>query len=151
MKKPAALLLSLATLSAGLLLAGCDTFESRAREKSETYNSLPPNTQQRLERGTVNPGDTEDMVYIALGDPDEQRDVTSTDSKRSIWIYRTYWQQYEGSAWVGWHRVIVRTPRGYAIYHEPITQSVYRTHIDEIIRVTFVDGKVTTVEQSKRT
>lgn len=150
MKKPSLTLLSLAALSAGLLLAGCDTFASRAKEKSETYNSLPPNTQQRLERGTVNPGDTEDMVYIALGDPDEKRDIKTSDNTRTTWIYRTYWQQYEGTAWVGWHRVIVATPRGYAIYHEPITESVYRSHVDEVIRVTFADGKVTTVEQSKR-
>ena len=60
-------------------------------------------------------------MYIALGDPDEKRDVTTADTTRTTWIYRTYWQQYEGSAWVGWHRVIVATPRGYAVFHEPIT------------------------------
>ncbi|HWA08554.1 MAG TPA: hypothetical protein VG838_03720 [Opitutaceae bacterium] len=149
MKKPT-ILLSLAVLLAAFGVAGCDTFKSRAREKSEVYDSLAPGTQKRLERGKINPGDTEDMVYIALGDPDDKRDRTTADGTASVWIYRTYWQQYEGQAWAGWHRVIVPTGRGYVIYHEPITEDIYRTHIDEVIRVTFVNGKVTAVEQNKR-
>ena len=149
MKKPIAFL-SLAALATAFGLAGCDTFHSRAKEKSDVYNSLSPKTQERLARGKINPGDAEDMVYIALGDPDDKREITTADGTHLSWVYRTYWQQYEGQAWAGWHRVIVQTPGGYVIYHEPITQDVYRTHVDEVIRVTFANGKVTSVEQSKR-
>lgn len=149
MKKPLPLLF-LAALGAAFCLAGCDTFESRAKEKSEVYDALSSGTQKRLERGKISPGDTEDMVYIALGDPDEKREVTTSDGTRNVWIYRTYWEQYEGSAWVGWHRVIVPAGRGYVIYHEPITRDLYRTHVDEVIRVTFANSKVTAVEQNKR-
>jgi hypothetical protein len=152
MKKPISLLCLCAALTAAFGLAGCDTFKSRAREKSEVYDSLSPRTQKRLERGKINPGDSTDMVYIALGEPDEKRDVTTARGTGTVWVYRTYWEQYEGSAWVGWHREIEPAPggRGYVIFHEPITQDVYRTHIDEVIRVTFADGKVTVVEQNKR-
>jgi hypothetical protein len=151
MKKPLPLLCLFAVLSVAFVLAGCDTFQSRAKEKSEVYDSLNPRTQKRLERGKIKPGDTTDMVYIALGEPDEKRDVTTASGAQSIWIYRTYWEQYEGSAWVGWHRAIEpMAGGGYVIYHEPITQDIYRTHIDEVIRVTFADGKVTVLEQQKR-
>src|ERR1041384_6696146 len=134
-------------------LAGCSTFQSRAREKSETFESLSPDQQQRLKKGTINVGDTQDMVYIALGNPEEKRDVTTADGVSQTWIYRTYWQQYEGTAWLGYRRIVVPAAngRGYVIYHEPVTQDVYRTHVDEVTRVMFDrNGVVSRVEQSNR-
>lgn len=133
-----------------LLLGGCNSFQSRARQLSGTYESLPPDAQQRLERGVINVGDTQDMVYIALGNADERRDIQNADGTQTVWIYKTYWDQYQGTAYAGWRRVIVPTRRGYAIVHEPITQDIYRTHADDRIRVTFRNGVVTTVEQTRR-
>jgi hypothetical protein len=134
------------------LLSGCNTFRSRAKQMSGVYDQLPATEQQRLQRGAINVGDTPAMVYIALGNPDERRDVLNADGTQNVWIYKTYWQQYEGTAWLGYRRIIVpsRTGRGYAIYHEPVTQDVYRTHADEVIRVTFANGVVSQVEQQRR-
>lgn len=145
-------LLATAILGAIFSLTGCNTFESRAREKAEVYQSLPPDTQQRLQRGRISIGDSQDMVYIALGYPDEVREMTTQQGMQTLWIYRTYWQQYEGTAWVGWHRVIVptRDGRGFLVYHEPVTTDVYRTHVDEVIRVAFDHGVVSSVEQRHR-
>lgn len=143
---------TLAALALGAIgLAGCDTFAHRARQRSATFESLTPQDQQRLQRGAINPGDNQDMVYIALGQPDERRDVLTADGNQSVWVYRTYWQQYEGTAWLGYRRVIVPSGRGYIVYHEPVTQDIYRTHADERTRVTFDrNGVVQTVEQSDR-
>jgi hypothetical protein len=137
---------------AALLLAGCNTFQSRARQMSEVYDQLPAAEQERLQRGSINVGDTPEMVYIALGSPDERRDVMNADGTQTVWIYKSYWQQYEGTAWLGYRRVIVpaRNGRGYAIFHEPVTQDVYRTRADEVIRVTFANGAVQQVEQQRR-
>lgn len=145
-------LLSTAVLASALALAGCNTFESRAKEKSQVYEALPRDTQQRLKHGQLSIGDTQDMAYIALGYPDEVRDVTTTQGTQTLWIYRTYWQQYEGEAWVGWHRSIVpvRGGRGYMVVHQPVTTDVYRTRVDEVIRVTFDRGVVAMVEQRRR-
>lgn len=140
----------LAILGAGCVSSGCNTFQARARQKSQMYESLPPSTQQRLERGQLSVGDSQDMVYIALGYPDEVRQITNQQGAQTVWIYRNYWQQYEGTAWVGWHRVIVPGPRGrYAVFHEPVTTEVYRTRVDEVIRVTLNNGVVASVEQTK--
>jgi hypothetical protein len=142
-------MLAVVTLS---LLAGCNTFKSRARQMSGVYDQLPASEQQRLERGSINVGDTPEMVYIALGNPDERRDVVTADGSQNLWIYKTYWQQYEGTAWLGYRRIIVpnRSGRGYTIFHEPVTQDVYRTHADETIRVTFANGVVSRVDQQRR-
>lgn len=145
-------LFALVAATAGLLfLAGCNTFHSRARQMSAVYDQLPTSEQQRLQRGSINVGDTPEMVYIALGNPDERRDVLNADGTQNTWIYKSYWQQYEGTAWLGYRRVIVpaRSGRGYIVYHEPVTQDVYRTHVDEMIRVTFANGVVRQVEQQR--
>jgi hypothetical protein len=137
---------------AAALLSGCNTFHSRARQMSGVYDALPASEQKRLQRGAINVGDTPEMVYIALGNPDERRDTVTADGSHTTWIYRTYWQQYEGTAWLGYRRIIVPAPngRGYLIYHEPVTQDVYRTHVDETIRVSFSNGVVNAVEQQRR-
>lgn len=133
-------------------LAGCNTFEKRAEEKSETFDALSTSTQKRLERGKINVGDTQDMVYIALGNPDETREVADADGEHQVWIYKSYWQQYEGTAWVGWRRIIVPSAngRGYVVFHEPVARDLYRTRVDEVIRVSFRRGVVNSVEQQKR-
>jgi hypothetical protein len=151
--KPRRSILALGVAAVALsFLAGCNTFNSRARQMSGVYDSLPASEQKRLERGTINVGDTPEMVYIALGNPDERRDTLTADGSQNTWIYKTYWQQYEGTAWLGYRRVIVpaRNGRGYVIFHEPVTQDVYRTRADEVIRVTFANGVVSQVEQQRR-
>ena len=144
--------LPVAALALMVGLAGCNTFEKRAEEKSETFDALSASTQKRLERGKIKVGDTQDMTYIALGHPDETREVSNADGTQLIWIYKTYWQQYEGTAWVGWRRMIVPASngRGYVVFHEPVTQDLYRTRVDEVIRVAFANGTVSSVEQQKR-
>lgn len=144
--------LAIAALATVFSLSGCNTFEKRAEERSATFDSLSPNTQKRLERGKINVGDTQDMVYIALGNPDETRDVSNADGNQRAWVYNTYWQQYEGTAWVGWRRIIVPASngRGYVVYHEPVTQDLYRTRVDEVIRVSFNNNVVSSVEQQRR-
>ena len=144
-------LLVLPLLLCAIALSGCNTFRARAREKAEVYQSLPQDTRQRLQHGQINIGDSQDMVYIALGYPDEVRQISTPQGVETVWIYRTYWQQYEGTAWVGWHRVIVplRNGRGFAVFHEPVTTDVYSTHADETIRVTFDRGVVSSVVQRR--
>src|ERR1044071_4427231 len=128
------LLATLAVAATSLTLSGCSTFMTRSDEKSEVFDSLPVATQKRLERGKINVGDSEDLVYIALGQPDEKRRISRTEWDYSLWVYRSYWEQYEGSAWIGWRRIVVPTGRGFAVYHEPVTQAVYSAHVNDVTR-----------------
>lgn len=140
---------SVSAFAALLVLSGCNTFQSRARQEAQVYNALPPATQQRLHRGQISIGDSQDMVYIALGYPDVVHQVSTAQGVQTTWIYRTYWQEYEGTAWVGWRRMIVpmRNGHGYYIVHEPVTTDVYSTRADDSIRVTFTNGAVSSVRQ----
>ncbi len=137
--------------AAGILLsAGCASFESRTEEKSTVFDSLPPETQQRLQDGEIHLGDTPDMVYIALGEPSGKRSSVSADGEKSTWIYATYRSHYEGEQFVGYRRVITRRSLigGYHVEYLPVTETVYRDHADEQFRVTFHDGRVTEIESS---
>lgn len=138
-------------LLAALLTAGCSTFERRAEEKSATFNQLDPATRDRLKNRDIAVGDTQDMVYIALGVPDEKRDRLSIDASESTWIYNSYWQEYQGQALVGYRRHVVfdRGSGRYRIYYTPVQTAVYAEREEERIRVTFVGGRVTSIEEIK--
>lgn len=142
---------SLFFLFAAVLLTGCSTFERRAEEKSTTFSQLDASTRQRLKDRDITVGDSQDMVYIALGVPDEKRDRISVEGSETTWIYHAYWQEYQGQALVGYRRHVVFDPgsRRYRVYYTPVEQSVYAEREEERIRVTFTDGQVTTVEQVK--
>jgi hypothetical protein len=129
-------------------LTACSTFNARAKGKAAVYNALPPQTQQRLEKGKISLGDTQDMVFIALGNPDAKREITTAKGAATVWIYRTYWEDYSDAGWIGWHRYY--EPRGvaYSIYHERVPLALSRERVADVIRITFQGDKVVTVDQS---
>jgi len=136
-------------LSCAAGLAGCNTFASRAHEKASVYNSLAPQTQQRLEKGMITIGDTEDMVFIALNKPEVKREITTSDGTETVWIYKTYWEEYADTGWVGWHRFYQPWFGGrYSIYHERVPLGMYRTYAADVIRITFKYGKVISLDQA---
>jgi hypothetical protein len=131
--------------------AGCRTFESRAQEKAAVFQALDPQTQNRLRTGIIAVGDTTDMVYIALGRPDEIRELRNADGSTQAWIYNNYYSRFEGTATVGYRRDLVYDPgaKTYRAYLEPVRQDVYSSHKEERFRVTFKEGRVSVIEQKK--
>jgi hypothetical protein len=145
---PVSVLLAVAIAA---LWAGCNTFEKRAQEKSEVFQSLDAETQDRLHKGTINVGDTPDMVYIALGVPDAKKQRIANDGRELIWIYKTYYQDYVGSELVGYRRYLVPAgPNRYVVRYEPVRRDVYDERSEENMRVTFMNGRVTMIEQAQR-
>lgn len=134
-----------------LTLAGCDTFERRSHEQANTFERLSPEERDKLKRGVIEVGNTPEMVYIALGRPDEKHESTKADGTESVWIYKTYHQEYEGDVHSGYRRVLVWDPklRRYFVYYDPVYTDVYSEHEEEHIRIKFKNGKVTEIEQPK--
>ena len=72
----------------GLLSACTTVMDRRISAHKETWRSLSDQDQHRLLQGHVHPGDTEDMVTIALGPPDKVLPVTGRGGqKQTVWIY----------------------------------------------------------------
>ena len=117
-------------ISASLLaLTGCSTFESRSKQKAAVFSTLDTATQERLKVGEIHLGDTQDEVYIALGYPDEKREITTETGKTIAWVYSRYWQEYQGQAFVGARPVYVTNPAtgAVSVYYENVRQPVYAT------------------------
>jgi len=145
-------LIALLLLTSGLLtLTGCNTFERRAQKKADVFATLSPETKARLENKTIQVGDSFDLVYIALGEPDEKRQTTTTKDQKVTWIYNHYWQEYQGEVSGGFRRVAVRDKLTgtYSYYYEPVSRPVYSERKQAYLRVVFVDDKVSVIEQAK--
>lgn len=142
----------LAVALASLVLAGCSTFDSRSQEKAAVFNTLDDDTRDRLKERQIAVGDTFDMVYIALGAPDEKREKVTREGTATTWVYNAYWQEYRGETLVGYRRYSVydREKKVYRVFYEPVRESVYTPRVEERLRVEFKDGRVTVVEEAKR-
>ena len=143
------ILLTLGILA--LSLVGCSTVDSRIKEKSAAFNALDPQTQAKIRQGVIDVGFSTDLVYIALGKPDEVRDRVNTSTNESVWVYNTYYQQYEGTRTVGYRRHVYYDPvlKVYRVYYEPVRADFFSERTEERIRVSFVNGQVSSIEQVK--
>lgn len=143
--------LSLAAGVLALALSGCNTFDRRAEEKAAVFNNLDPGTQQRLKKGEIAIGDTADMVYIAMGNPDERSSTLRENGEHLTWVYNVYYQEYLGSVTAGYRRIVVfdRSTNRYIVYYQPVNRDVFRQHVDERLRIEFRNGRVVTVEETK--
>lgn len=134
-----------------LALSGCNTFERRAEKKASVFAALSPADQARLEQKVIQVGDTLDMVYIALGDPDEKQHTATAAGETTTWVYNRYWQEYRGEGYGGYQRRVVRDPKTGAstVYLEPVSVPIYANRKQAIRRVMFANGRVSSVEQAK--
>lgn len=147
MKTTALLILMLAALA----LTACNTVHSRIEEKSSLFNSLDPQTQERIKQGLIDVGFTKDMVYIALGRPDREHDRLKSDGHETTWVYKNYWQEYEGTRTVGMRRYVYYDPalRAYRVYYQPVRAEIYSAREEERTRVNFKDDRVVSIETVK--
>ncbi len=136
---------------AALVLAGCSTVQSRIEEKSVVFNALPSETQARIQQGLVDVGYTQDMVYIAMGRADKVVERATGAGSETVWIYNSYYQEYQGTAFAGYRRSVYYDQRikAYRVFYEPVRADIYRDRVEEVARVVFKEGKVTSIEQVK--
>jgi hypothetical protein len=140
-------------LVALLAVAGCQTVETRIKEKPAVFASLDKTTQDRIRDGVIGIGYSEDMVYLALGSPDQIRESVTADKHTVIWIYNSYIPHYDPAFMASYYRYPYARAypyyyRPYAYYFPPYFGPSYAEK-EERIRVTFEDGKVTTIDQVK--
>jgi len=143
-------LLSLAGL---LVFSGCQTVDTRIKEKPTVFAGLDKDTQAKIKQGVIGIGYTEDMVYLALGAADQVRESLTSTNRTVTWIYNSYTAHYDGAYMMGYYGYpyarypYYARPYGfYGAYYSPFYDGYY-TEKEERIRVTFNDGKVTAIDQ----
>jgi hypothetical protein len=131
--------------------AGCQSVESRIKEKPDVYANVDKATQDKIKQGIIDLGYTEDMVYIALGNPDQKRESKTASGSSVTWIYNTYYTRYEGTQMMGYNRRVYFDPylRTYRLYYRPVFADTYSEDKEERIRIVFTNGKVSAIEQAK--
>lgn len=151
MTAPRKYLLPLLAAAALILAAGCQTVDSRIKENPQLFASLDAATQAKIKQGIIDLGFTEDMVYLALGAPDQKREARSAAGVQTVWIYNTYFERYDGTDFIGYRRRVYFDPylRTYRFHYMPVFAEAYRSEVEERIRVVFENGKVSVIEQSK--
>ncbi len=139
-------------LVAGVLLAavgltGCATPQTRIQKSPEIFARLTPAQQEMIKKGQAGVGFDQEMVKLALGEPDRVRARTDAKGTTEVWSYTTYdgddgYPLYRGfyHRYYGW---------GDPLYPYYLSHSSRRTR--ELLRVSFdATGKVASLEQEKR-
>lgn len=142
---------TLLLLTAFAFVAGCQTVDSRIKERPEVFAKLDAATQDKVKQGIIEIGYNEDTVYLALGAPDQKRETVTATGRTVAWIYNTYYDRYDGSIYAGYHRSVYFDPylHAYRMYYRPVYADTYVQEKEERIRVIFKDGKVAVIEQTK--
>lgn len=75
------------------ILAGCaSTPAKRIETKKELFASYPAEIQMQIQAGNVQPGFTEDQVFLAKGEPEEKYQATRRINNEAhsvmVWRYR---------------------------------------------------------------
>jgi hypothetical protein len=76
-----------------LFATGCETsgVSGRAQEKSAVYATLRPWQKRLIDKGTISPSFTPDMVYIAMGRPDKVETKEYPQGHVELWTYGRYY------------------------------------------------------------
>jgi hypothetical protein len=129
----------LAALLAVILLSACSTPDSRITENQAAFDRLPPEAQQKIRAGQVEPGYTHEMVYLALGKADRKYTRATEQGETEVWLYDDNTPQFSFGVGVGSYghsgggAVGVSTTTG---GYDPEAK----------VRIEFRDGRVTAAE-----
>lgn len=120
-------------------LSACSSPDSRIKEHAATFSALPSETQGKIRGGHVDIGFTQEMVVMALGEPDRRYSRTTSEGTSEVWAYRD------------------RSPRvslGFGIAGGSHSSGVGAgvglssgDHAEDRVRIIFAQGRVTAIER----
>lgn len=135
---------SLHLLLAGTLVAlasACSTPESRVRKNEAAFASWPAAVQENVRAGKVEVGYTQDMVRVALGDPDRQSSRTTASGTADVWIYFDKGPKFSFGVGLGSSHGRTGVGGGVTVGDD------WRD--EEVMRVILEGGRVTAIERRK--
>lgn len=133
------------SIAAGLalaFLAGCSTPEARINQNPEVFSKLSAGDQQLIREGKVAVGFTQEMVKLALGDPDKIYTRTDANGVNEAWSYTTYETDAGVMLYRGYYHRYWCDPFYYPYY------TSYGSRRDrEYLKVVFTEGRVSLIEK----
>ncbi|MFT3869606.1 MAG: hypothetical protein QM715_14215 [Nibricoccus sp.] len=123
-------------------LAGCSTPEARINQNPEAFAKLSPGDQQLIREGKVAVGFTQEMVKLALGDPDKIYTRTDANGVNEAWSYTTYETDAGVILYRGYYHRYWCDP-----FYYPYYASYGNRRDREYLKVVFTEGRVSLIEK----
>jgi hypothetical protein len=133
------------TAITALMIAGCNAVQGRIDKNPIAFAALSPQSQARVRKHIIDIGDSTDVVYIALGKPDDVFENTSSNVHQTVWAYDNHKPESEGT---------VTSPSFVNGTVNPGLENTEgnsnREHTVLRTWITFVEGKVVAIREMKR-
>lgn len=129
-------------LFSALILTACSSVSSRIARNREAFDSYPLAVQEKITRGEVDVGFTEEQVRLAMGDPDRVSTRTTADGVSEVWSYRSKKGRFSVGVGVGVFGGGGSTRVGTGVG----VNTGGDRYDDERLRVVFERGQVSAVE-----
>ncbi len=124
------------------LIACATTPERRIAKNPEVFESFPEAVQSNVRAGIIEIGYDQDMVRIALGEPDRISTRQREGERLEVWTYVGVYHTSETYR--------VRDFGRFSTMDQNIVVNRTRHNVYDRVRVEFLDGKVVAVEQVRR-
>lgn len=134
-------------LMAMVLLAACSTPHTRAQKHAEVMEGLSPEERAQVEAGEVDLGFTEEMVRVALGDPDRKYSERTAERETVVWAYH---QRRMPRLSLGVGTSVGTGRRGSAVGGGVSVGTGGQPRPEERLRVVFEEGQVIGIESAER-
>jgi hypothetical protein len=125
-----------------MLPAGCVSPEKRIQQNPGAFARCTPQQQALIKQGKVDIGFDEEMVKLALGEPDKVYERTDAKGKSESWVYTLYEGRDGGVFYRGFY---------HRSFCDPDLFPYYLDHTErqeaERFRLVLRNGKVESIEQ----
>ena len=125
------------------LLAACSTPETRITGNRAAFERFPADVQEKIRAGRIDVGFTEEMVRLALGEPDRRYTHKSALGDSDLWIYHDEGPHFSLGIGVG-------SAGGHSAVGAGLGVSAGDYDPEEKMRVEFHAGRVTAIEIAQR-
>lgn len=120
---------------------GCASVDSRVQKHQAAFNAWPADVQEKVRAGKVEVGFTQEMVRVALGEPDRLISRTTDRGVSEGWVYFDKGPKFSFGLGVG-------SARGHSAVGGGVTVGDdWRD--EEVLRVLFDAGRVSAIERRR--
>ncbi|PTY03161.1 hypothetical protein DB347_22020 [Opitutaceae bacterium EW11] len=138
--KTAFLALGLVALTA--VFSACSTTDSRISKHQAAFDALSPEDRGKVRGGHVDLGFTQEMVQMALGEPDRRYTRTTDQGSHEVWAYRDRGPSFSIGLGVGSGGRTSAVGAGVGV--------TTGDRSDDKLRIVFQNGRVAAIERRDR-
>ncbi|MDB6092944.1 MAG: hypothetical protein JWM32_506 [Verrucomicrobia bacterium] len=123
-------------------VAGCASPSSRIEKKQSAFNTWPADVQEKVRAGKIEVGFNQEMVAVALGQPDRTATRTTAQGTAEVWIYFDRGPKFSIGLGVG-------SSSRHSAYGGGVVVGDNGFRDDEFMRVIFNAGRVVAIEMRR--